>query len=160
LRTTFIVGFPGETAADFAELQSFVETVQFDHVGVFTYSHEEGTAAYGFPDDVPARTKRQRQSRLMAVQKRIVTRAQARRVGTKVRLLVDGPSPEHELVLRGRLESQAPDIDPLVYLTDCDPAEVASGGFLQAEIVGSRDYDLVARPVFADGAATLAAARG
>ena len=147
LRTTFIVGFPGETDRDFSELEQFVDDVAFDHVGVFTYSHEEGTSAHGLPDDVAARTKRQRQSRLMRLQRRIVARAQQSRVGHRVRLVVDGPSAEHELVLRGRTEGQAPDIDPLVYLTDCDPASISSGTFLEAEIVGSRAYDLVARPL-------------
>jgi ribosomal protein S12 methylthiotransferase len=147
LRTTFIVGFPGETDADFAELQAFVDGVGFDHVGVFTYSHEEGTTAHALPDDVPASVKRQRQRALMSQQRRIVSRAQKRRVGQHVRLLVDGPASEHELVLRARLEGQAPDIDPMVYLTDCDPAELAAGDFIQAEIVGSREYDLVARPL-------------
>ncbi|HEY6360871.1 MAG TPA: 30S ribosomal protein S12 methylthiotransferase RimO, partial [Vicinamibacterales bacterium] len=117
LRTTFIVGFPGETDADFAELQSFVDLMQFDHVGVFTYSHEDGTSAHSLDDDVSARTRRRRQATLMSLQKKIVTRAQRGRVGRRVRLLVDGPSPEHELVLRARLEGQAPDIDPVVYLT-------------------------------------------
>jgi ribosomal protein S12 methylthiotransferase len=147
LRTTFIVGFPGETEADFAELQSFVSATGFDHVGVFTYSHEEGTSAHELPDDVPSRIKRQRQSQLMSLQKRIVRRAQRERVGREVRLLVDGPASEHGLVLRARLEGQAPEIDPCVYLTECDPSEIPTGGFIQAEIVGSRDYDLVARPL-------------
>src|SRR5678815_4311257 len=75
LRTTFIVGFPGETTEDFAELQSFVEAVRFDHVGVFTYSHEEGTSAHRLDDDVPAPLKRKRQSSLMGLQRRIVARA-------------------------------------------------------------------------------------
>ena len=149
LRTTFIVGFPGETDDDFAQLQDFVKTVGFDHVGVFTYSHEEGTSAYGVADDVPARVKRQRQSALMSMQKTIVKKAQQLRAGQHVRLLVDGPSAEHELVLRGRLEGQAPDIDPVVYLTDCDPSEFSAGQFLRAEIVGARDYDLLARPLAA-----------
>jgi len=147
LRTTFIVGFPGETDADFADLESFVGGIGFDHVGVFTYSHEEGTSAHQLVDDVPARTKRQRQSRLMGLQKRIVRRAQRGRVGQEVRLVVDGPASEHELVLRARLEGQAPEIDPCVYLTDCDPSLLTTGEFIQAEIVGSRDYDLVARPL-------------
>jgi ribosomal protein S12 methylthiotransferase len=150
LRTTFIVGFPGETAADFDELQSFVRAVQFDHVGVFTYSHEEGTTAHGLVDDVPAKEKKRRQSALMAAQKRIVAAAQKRRVGQRVRLVVDGPSSEHELVLRGRLQGQAPDIDPLVYLTDCDPGEFCTGQFIEAELTGARGYDLVARPAFAE----------
>ena len=147
LRTTFIVGFPGETDRDFAELQDFVKTVGFDHVGVFTYSHEEGTSAHGLADDVAARVKKQRQSALMSLQRQIVKRAQQLRAGQQVRLLVDGPSAEHELVLRGRLEGQAPDIDPMVYLTDCDPSEFSAGQFLRAEIVGARDYDLLARPL-------------
>ena len=147
LRTTFIVGFPGETEDDFSELQSFVDEMRFDHLGVFTYSHEEGTSARDLPDDVPAQVKRGRQSQLMKAQKRHVTRTQAKRVGQRVRLLVDGPSDEQELVLRGRLESQAPDIDSLVYLTDCDVESIATGSFLEAEIVGSKGYDLVARPL-------------
>ena len=147
LRTTFIVGFPGETEADVAELEGFLDTVRFDHVGIFTYSHEEGTAAGGWDDDVPAATKRKRRDRLMARQRGIVEAAQQARVGSRVRLVVDGPSPEHELVLRGRLSTQAPDIDPLVYLTECDPSTLAAGQFLEAEVVGARDYDLVARPL-------------
>jgi ribosomal protein S12 methylthiotransferase len=149
LRTTFIVGFPGETPQAYEELQSFVRGVEFDHLGVFTYSHEEGTAAQTLPDDVPAAVKRRRQAGLMQLQRRIVERSQRERIGQQARVLVDGPSTEHDLVLRGRLEGQAPDIDPLVYLTDCDPSSLASGQFVQAEIVGSRAYDLVARPVSA-----------
>jgi ribosomal protein S12 methylthiotransferase len=147
LRTTFIVGFPGETDDDFATLQSFVRRIEFDHVGVFTYSHEEGTSAHALVDDVPAATKRQRQKALMATQKAIVTRRQRARVGHQVRLLVDGPSDDHELVLRARLEGQAPDIDPLVYLTECDPSAYHSGQFITAEVTGSKAYDLFARPV-------------
>jgi len=147
LRTTFIVGFPGETEDDFAELKDFVKTVGFDHVGVFTYSHEEGTSAHGFEDDVPAKVKKQRQASLMSLQKKIVSKAQQMRVGQTVRLLVEGPSSEHDLVLRARLEGHAPDIDPVVYLTDCDPSDFSAGQFIQAEIVGSRDYDLLAAPV-------------
>ena len=147
LRTTFIVGFPGETADDFAQLESFVEATRFDHVGVFTYSHEEGTTAHAMVDDVPAVVKKQRQSKLMRLQKKIVASRHRSRVGEQVRLLVDGPSSDHELVLRARLEGQAPDIDPVVFLTECDPSELSPGQFLTAEIVSSRDYDLVARPV-------------
>jgi ribosomal protein S12 methylthiotransferase len=147
LRTTFIVGFPGETEEDFVQLKDFVKAVGFDHVGVFTYSHEEGTAAHGLEDNVPAKVKKQRQSALMALQKRIVSKAQQLRVGQQVRLLIDGPSSDHELVLRARLEGHAPDIDPVVYLTDCDPSEFSAGQFIQAQIVGSREYDLVAAPL-------------
>ena len=147
LRTTFIVGFPGETDADFAELEAFVEDTRFEHVGVFTYSHEEGTRAHSLADDVPAAVKRRRRHALMTRQKRIVAQAQKARIGQEVAVLVDGPSSEHELVLQGRLEGQAPEIDPVVYLTDCDPAAAAAGDLIRARIVSARGYDLVAAPV-------------
>ena len=147
LRTTLIVGFPGETDADFAELEGFVADTGFDHVGVFTYSHEEGTRAFGLPDDVPAALKRRRRNALMARQKKIVARAHRARIGTEAAVLIDGPSSEHEMVLQGRIEGQAPDIDSVVYLTDCDPTAFETGALIQARIVGARGYDLVAAPL-------------
>jgi ribosomal protein S12 methylthiotransferase len=147
LRTTFIVGFPGETDRDFDDLLEFVETVGFDHVGVFTYSHEEGTTAHALIDDVPAAVKKKRQARLMSRQKQIVAARHKARIGQRTRLLVDGRSLQHELVLRGRLQGHAPEIDPQVYLTDVDPETVQAGDFLDVEIVGADGYDLVARPL-------------
>ena len=147
LRTTLIVGFPGETDGDFAELEAFVGETRFDHVGVFTYSHEEGTRAFGFADDVPAAVKRRRRSALMARQKKIVAASHKARIGSEVRVLIDGPSPEHELVVQGRLEGQAPDIDPVVFLTDCASDTYAGGDLIRARIVGAKGYDLVAMPV-------------
>jgi ribosomal protein S12 methylthiotransferase len=146
LRTTVIVGFPGETDADFAELESFVVDTRFDHLGVFTYSHEEGTRAYQFEDDVPAALKKRRRNTLMSRQKRIVAQAQKARIGSEVDVMVDGPSPEHGLVLQGRLEGQAPDIDALVYLTDFDPDHICPGQLVRGQIVGARDYDVVVSP--------------
>jgi len=148
LRTTFIVGFPGETDAELGELESFVRDTEFDHIGVFTYSHEEGTRAYAVKDDVTAATKRKRRDRIMSLQRDIVARRQQARIGSEVAVLIDGPSPEHELVLQGRLEGQAPDIDPVVYLTDCDPAVYSRGQLIQARLVGAQGYDLVATPVY------------
>jgi len=147
IRTTFIVGFPGETDADVDELEGFLRESRFDHVGVFTYSHEEGTAAAGFLDDVPADVKRRRRRRVMTCQQGLVKAAQKARLGRRARVLVDGPSDEHEWVLRGRLASQAPEIDPLVFLTDCDPGAVRAGSFVDVELVGARGYDLLARPL-------------
>ncbi len=147
LRTTLIVGFPGETAEDFAELEGFISEIGFDHVGVFTYSHEEGTSAHELKDDVPAATKKKRQNRLMAQQRDIVAARQKARLGEKTRLVIDGRSPEHELVLQGRLPGQAPEIDPVVYLTECDPSAFPMGSFVDVEIVGAEGYDLVARPL-------------
>jgi ribosomal protein S12 methylthiotransferase len=83
----------------------------------------------------------------MAEQKRIVARAQKVRVGAQVDVMVDGPSPEHELVWRGRLAGQAPEIDPVVYFTDANPDALRPGALLRAEIVGAREYDLVVRPL-------------
>jgi ribosomal protein S12 methylthiotransferase len=147
LRTTLIVGFPGESEADFVELRDFVHDTRFDHLGVFTYSHEEGTRAFSLADDVSASTKRKRRHELMTVQKRIVKSAQRARMGETVAVLVDGPSPEHELVWRGRLEGHAPDIDPQVYLTDCDSSELSPGDLIQARVIEAREYDWVAAPL-------------
>ena len=147
LRTTFIVGFPGETEADFAALQGFVQEIGFDHVGVFTYSHEDGTSAYALTDDVPAAVKQERRHQLMELQQEIVARAHQNLIGRQVRLVVDGPAAEHELVLRARSMAQAPEIDPHAFLTECDPSAFATGQFITAEIVGSRGYDLLARPL-------------
>jgi ribosomal protein S12 methylthiotransferase len=147
LRTTFIVGFPGETEDDFAQLEGFVEDTGFDHIGVFTYSHEEGTRAYAVKDDITAAAKRKRRDRIMSRQRRIVAARQEARIGTEVRVLIDGPSAEHELVLQGRLEGQAPEIDPVVYLTDCDPSVYSRGNLIRARIVGAEGYDLLATPL-------------
>ena len=146
-RTTFIVGFPGETEADVAELCQFITDHQFDHVGVFTYSHEEGTSAFGLADDVQARVKTARRNRVMRLQKKLVTARQKRRIGQQFRIVVDGPASDHELVLRGRLETQAPDIDATVYLTECDPSAYSAGDFVTVEVVGASNYDLMVRPV-------------
>ncbi len=147
IRTTFIVGFPGETDEDVEALTAFVARHEFDHLGVFTYSHEEGTSAFALADTVPAAVKRDRRGRVMRLQKRLVKRRLAARRGERVRVLVDGPSGEHELVWKGRLQSQAPDIDASVYFTEVDLATLTPGCFVDAEIVGARDYDLLARPL-------------
>ena len=146
LRTTFIVGFPGETESEFAELEAFVAGTGFDHLGVFTYSHEEGTRAYALNDDVPARIKHKRRAALMRRQKRMVAAAQKARLGNEIDVMIDGPSPEHDLVVQGRTEGQAPEIDPVVYLTDCDSESYARGELIRATIVAARGYDLVCAP--------------
>ena len=144
LRTTFIVGFPGETEEEFAELEQFVRETNFDHVGVFTYSHEEGTRAEAMPDDVPAAVKRDRRDRLMRLQRQIVAARQKGRAGSLVRVMVDGPSADSPLVWQGRLEGQAPDIDAVVYLDRCDPDALVPGSVIAARISGARGYDLIA----------------
>jgi len=147
LRTTFIVGFPGETEQDVEALCEFVSDHQFDHVGVFTYSHEEGTSAHQLGDDVAPAVKTRRRGRVMSLQKRLVRTRLRRKVGQRARIVIDGPSADHELVLRGRLSTQAPDIDAGVFLTGCDPSRYRLGDFADVEVVGARGYDLIARPV-------------
>jgi ribosomal protein S12 methylthiotransferase len=147
LRTTFIVGFPGETESDVDELRAFVRDTGFDHVGVFTYSHEEGTRAFALDDDVPAETKAARRDDIMRAQQEVVLARLEARVGQQTRVMIDGPSPESELVLTGRLEGQAPDIDAVVYLDECDPSAFPAGTVIEAIITGARGYDIVARPV-------------
>ena len=152
IRTTFIVGFPGETAAEFGELTSFVRESRFDHVGVFLYSHEEGTPAGRRDDSVSRRVKLGRQRSLMRLQRALVARANRARLGERVSVLVDGPAPESPLVLKGRLEGQAPEIDSSVYLTDADPALLRAGDLIEATVAAVRGYDLVCRPVGTPGA--------
>ena len=146
LRTTFIVGFPGETEADVDKLRGFVADHAFDHVGVFTYSHEEGTSAFTLQDDVPAKAKAARRASVMSLQKSLVEKRQRARIGDRARVIVDGPSNDHDLVLKARLETQAPDIDASVFLSECDPSAHRPGDFLDVEIVGANGYDLIARP--------------
>ncbi|RPJ84230.1 MAG: 30S ribosomal protein S12 methylthiotransferase RimO [Acidobacteria bacterium] len=148
LRTSFIVGFPGETDTEFEELCRFVDDQGFDNVGVFTYSHEEGTAAGAVEDDVPAGVKEQRRRHLMRLQQRIVARANRAKVGKTLRVMVDGPSPEHGLVLQGRHEGQAPEIDGLTYLSEADPEGCRPGEIVEAQVLEARGYDLVVRPLF------------
>ncbi len=147
LRTTFIVGFPGETAAEFDELCDFVRDIRFDHVGVFTYSHEEGTAAYDLPDTVAPGVKRRRQRRLLAIQRRLVARKSREKIGQVAEILIDGPSPEHPLVVQGRLEGQAPDIDGVVYLTECEAGRYQLGEVARVKLVAASEYDLTAAPL-------------
>ena len=146
LRTTFIVGFPGETEQDFKALLDFVRDTGFDHVGVFTYSHEEDTRAFAMEDDVPAAVKAARRDAVMALQQSIVAERLARRIGERVTMMVDGPSPESDLVLTGRLEGQAPDIDAMVYLDECDPSAFQAGDRVDVVITAARGYDLVVTP--------------
>jgi ribosomal protein S12 methylthiotransferase len=148
VRTTFITGFPGETNADFEELLAFVKTVEFDRVGVFTYSDEEGTPAYDLPDKVDPRIAKQRRARLMKAQSRISSRKNKQRVGQTVRVLFEGESNESDLLWQGRIETQAPDIDGCVLINDV-PVEYVPhpGQMVNVLITEAQEYDLVGRIV-------------
>jgi ribosomal protein S12 methylthiotransferase len=142
VRTSFIVGFPGETEADFEELISFVRDCSFDNVGVFTFSDEEGTTSFELEGRVPPGVKSARRRRLMAAQRRISIRRNRARVGERVEVLVEGTHEDTDLLLRGRLASQAPEIDGQILIND---GTAAPGEFVQCEITDAHPYDLVAR---------------
>ncbi len=146
LRTSFIVGFPGETEQEFDELCAFVREAQFDWMGVFGYSDEDGAAAFSLGDKVPARTIESRRKKLMSLQHQISRRNRRQLVGRQFDLLLEGPSPESELLLEGRTAMHAPEIDGKVYINDF-PADLAPhpGAFYRCEITEAHDYDLVAR---------------
>jgi ribosomal protein S12 methylthiotransferase len=145
LRTSFIVGFPGETEEDFQHLLNFVEAAQFDHLGVFLYSNEETSSSYALPGQVPAGVAGRRKRKLMALQRKISRRKLRERVGRIFPVLVEGRSEETDMLFRGRLESQAPEIDGQVLINDYEGAQPKSGEFRWATITGAGDYDLVSR---------------
>jgi ribosomal protein S12 methylthiotransferase len=145
LRTSFIVGFPGESEKDFNDLLSFVKNVQFDNVGVFLYSDEEGTAAFDLDGKVQRSTAARRRNRLMKEQAKISAKRLQNMVGRKVEVLLEGRSEESDLLLQGRMETQAPDIDGHVLINDAGDKEVTPGEFYTVEITESLDYDLVGR---------------
>ena len=138
LRTSFIVGFPGETDAAFERLVDFVKDEQFDRVGVFTYSREENTAAYDMANQVPERVKRARRAHLMATQSEISLKKNRTLVGREVEVLVEGPMPGRATRLRARTEGQAPEIDGSVFLA----GEAEAGEFVRARIDRALSYDL------------------
>ena len=139
LRTSFIVGYPGETDAHFEELLGFVEKVRFDHVGVFVYSAEAGTRAAGLPDQVPAAVARERWERLMQAAERLAFAAAEARRGQVLEVLVDGAEESGRLVARHA--GQAPEVDGVVLLA---PGTAAVGRFVKVRITGAEGYDLVA----------------
>ena len=148
IRTSFIVGFPGETEADFTELLAFVQVAKIDWLGVFTYSDEEGAKAFELPAEhkLPRRTIQARHRKLMKLQQRISTAAKAAWVGRIVDVLVEGPSEETDLLWEGRTMLHAPEIDGKVLINDFGPHEaLVPGTFYRAEITESHDYDVVAR---------------
>jgi ribosomal protein S12 methylthiotransferase len=142
IRSTFIVGFPGETEADFEELMGFVRAQRFTRLGVFTYYQEEGTPAAELPDQVDEEVKLDRQKRLMALQSEISLKMHKKLVGQVLPVMLDGKSKESELLLVGRLPSQAPDVDGQVYISSA-PVGVRAGQILPCRITQASAYDLV-----------------
>jgi ribosomal protein S12 methylthiotransferase len=147
LRTSFIVGFPGETEDDFKEVISFTKDVQFDNVGVFLYSDEEGTAAFDLDAKVPRRIATRRRNQLMKEQSKISKHRLQSMVGKTVEVVLEGRSDESDLLLQGRMETQAPEIDGHVLINDAGNVEPVVGEFYKVEITETLEYDLLGRIV-------------
>ncbi len=150
LRTSMIVGFPGETEADFEQLCQFVEAVQFDRLGVFSYSDEETSGSYLLDGKVDKRTIHNRKRKLMSIQRRISKRRNKGLIGREFPVLVEGPSQETDLLWQARLSTQAPDIDGVCYINDFGPSEPRTGEFRTLRVTETHDYDLVGELI--DGA--------
>ncbi len=140
LRSSFIVGFPGETERDFEELLEFIQAVRFDHVGIFAYSQEEGTPAAEFPGQIPEEVKEERRAAAMEVQRRISRSINEELVGRTFNMIIDGPSEESDLVLVARSQRQAPEIDGVTYVAN---RFVERGRIVPVRVVEAHDYDLV-----------------
>jgi ribosomal protein S12 methylthiotransferase len=143
LRTTMIVGFPGETREDFLELKNFCREIEFDRLGVFTYSDEEDTIAFGLKPKVPRQTAERRRRALMEQQAKIADRKNRGLIGKEFTILVEGPSEESEFLLQGRLESQAPEIDGVCLINNSEVANVQSGEFRTVRITRALEHDLL-----------------
>ena len=144
IRTTFIVGFPGETEEDFEELIKFVQNCRFDNLGVFTYSDEEGTPAYDLPGKVDPKIAKQRRNRLMKEQAKISKRNNLAKIGNTYRVLFEGLSQESDLLFQGRLEGQAQEIDGYILINDMpEDLEPRIGAIYDVRITEAHEYDLV-----------------
>lgn len=144
IRTTFIVGYPGETEEHFEELVDFVEESQFDRMGVFTYSHEEHTLAHRLEAQVPQKIKEKRLKKLMQVQQKIVRQKHAEMIGREIEVVVDSQSQNGTQDFVCRSSRQAPDIDGVIYLKPSKQQVITPGQLVKARIVSSLGYDLAA----------------
>ncbi|HLX86284.1 MAG TPA: 30S ribosomal protein S12 methylthiotransferase RimO [Terriglobales bacterium] len=148
LRTSFIVGFPGETEKEFEDLCDFVKTAEFDWMGAFGYSDQEGAGAFGQDKKLPAREIESRRKSLMSIQKKISRTKKKTLVGREFDLLLEGSSEETELLLEGRTAMHAPEIDGKVFVNDYpEGTEPKEGEFYRCRITAAHDYDLVAEIV-------------
>ncbi len=143
IRTSMIVGFPGETDDDFDQLCHFVEAARFDRLGVFSYSDEETSSSYHLDAKVDKRTIYLRKRKLMALQRRISLARNKRLIGSELPVLVEGPSKETGLLWEARLSTQAPEIDGICYINDFGPAEARPGEIRTLRVTEAHDYDLV-----------------
>jgi ribosomal protein S12 methylthiotransferase len=142
IRTSMIVGFPGETEQDFETLCQFVQAAQFDRLGVFSYSDEDSSASFGLDAKVAAGTIYRRKRRLMAIQRKISRARNRALVGRELPVMVEGPTADSELVWEARLSTQAPDIDGVCFISDPGEQPLEAGQIRRMRIVEAHDYDL------------------
>jgi len=142
-RTTMIVGFPGETDEEYRELEDFCRQMEFERLGVFTYSDEENTPAFELEEKVPPARAESRRKQLMAQQARIVRRKHRALVGSEMTVLIEGPSTQSDLLLEGRTESQAPEIDGVTLINDSEIGPVNPGEFHTVRITRALEHDLM-----------------
>ncbi len=152
VRTSFIVGFPGETEKDFRELCDFVRAAEFDWMGVFSYSDEDTAKSFACENKVGAETITRRRASLMSIQKKISARNLRKRVGQRLQVMLEGPSKDTDLIWEARHEGMAPEIDGKIYITDFvgvnDAADLPAPGTLATvEVTESNDYDLIGRAI-------------
>ena len=146
LRTSFIVGFPGETESEFAELCDFVRAAEFDWMGVFGYSDEDGAAAFKLADKVPPVEIERRRKKLMRIQQSISRQKKKQLIGLEFDVLVEGPSEETDMLWEGRTPMHAPEIDGKVFINDFGPHEsLTRGEFYRCQVIEAHDYDVVGR---------------
>ncbi|NLL43681.1 MAG: 30S ribosomal protein S12 methylthiotransferase RimO [Firmicutes bacterium] len=147
IRSSFIVGFPGETEEDFQELLAFLKSERLNHVGIFKYSQEENSAAYGYPNQISEEVKEARYRQAMGLQQQISRELNEELVGSKLQVLMEFPSAESDLVMVGRHQGQAPDVDGVVYL---GTGTFEPGQLVQVLVTEAHDYDLVGEEVDCD----------
>jgi ribosomal protein S12 methylthiotransferase len=142
IRTSMIAGFPGETEQDFETLCQFVEAAQFDRLGVFSYSDEDTSKSFELDQKVDAKTIYNRKRHLMSIQKKISRKRNRALIGREFRVLVEGPSPDSDLVWQARLSTQAPEIDGVCYISDPGEQPLESGAMRTMRVTEAHDYDL------------------
>ncbi len=146
IRTSLIVGFPGETDEQFEELAQFIQDYPLDNIGIFKYSREQGSHSYNLPDQIPDEIKEKRWHRLMQIQKKVVKKQNSKLIGKRLPVVVEGYHPESLLLMRGRTYGQCPEIDGQVIINDGRKVK-AFGQIYTVEVTDIADYDLIGRVV-------------
>lgn len=145
IRTSLIVGFPGETQEQFEELAEFIQSHPLDNIGIFKYSREPKSYSYNLPDQIPEEVKESRYRKLMQLQKKIVKKRNHSMIGKKLEVVIEGYHPESQLLMRGRYKGQCPEIDGMVIINKGSEKVNAFGKRYLVQITDIADYDLIGK---------------